>query len=121
QPDAVAADVLTAGLSGRGQARDYARCVVTQLHQIESGDDTVLDDDAAADQKMAQPRSAAASHRPRQWIVQAAIARIREIEDRDVRELARRQQAKIGKAEHAGTTRARPAHHLFDADDFRAL
>ena len=66
-------------------------------------------------------RGAGGCDRPRQRIVQAAIARMGEIEDRDVGERAGRDDTDVGKAEHAGAARARPAHDVLDAHGGRAL
>ena len=64
---------------------------------------------------------ARASDRSNERIVQAEIARMRQVEDRKIGELAGNDHATILEAEHAGAIGARPAHHVLDGDRAGAL
>src|SRR5271166_2228110 len=88
---------------------------------IEPGNAAVVDHFTTSHQKMAQINCAGAGHRAEQWIMQAEIAGVRKIEDRDIGEFSGREHASFLKAEHAGAAGACPAHYLLDAHRRRSL
>src|SRR5215467_15637989 len=108
-------------VSSRCQTRHGARGVMAKLRKVNSRNCTIAYDDAATDDQMPQMGVARASDRSNERIVQAEIARMRQIEDRKVGELAGSDHASILEAEHAGAVGARPAHHVLDRDRAGAL
>src|SRR3989442_13158323 len=103
-------------VGSRCQTRHDARGVMAKLRKVNSRNCTIAYDDAAADDQMPQVGVARASDRSNERIVQAEIARMRQVEDRKIGELAGSDHATIPEAEHAGAVGAPPAHHDLDAD-----
>src|SRR5262249_47406300 len=101
--------------SSSGKPRHHARRVVAKLVEIEPWDRAIGDDDAAADQKVAQMGGPASGHRAEQRIVQAELAWMRQLEDGEIGELARRDDAGVVEAKNARAVAARPPHDLLDA------
>jgi hypothetical protein len=66
--------------------RHNARRIVTRRFEIKSPDHAIVDDDVTADDEVAQTRAAGRRHRPEQRIVQAEIARMRQLKNGEVDE-----------------------------------
>src|SRR5262245_53741362 len=113
--------VLPPNESSSGKPRHHARRIVAKLVEIEPGDRAIGDDDAAADEKIAQMGGTAGGDRAEQRIVQAEITRMRQLEDGEIGELARRDDAGVVEAENARAVAAPPTHDLLDAHDGGAL
>src|SRR5260370_32995117 len=99
-----------------GQTRHDAGGVMAEVRKVNSRNCTIAYDDAAADDQMPQVGVARASDRSNERIVQAEIARMRQVEDRKVGELAGSDHATILEAEHAGPIGAPRAPPGLDGD-----
>ena len=79
---------------------------MAKLRQIDPGNASVVHDFAAADQQVAQMDRTGCSNGAEQRIVQSKIAGMAKLEDRNVRQLPRRENARILEPEHARTAGA---------------
>src|ERR1700730_11545076 len=78
-----------------GQTRHDARRVTAQSCEVNPWNLAVVDDDATADDQLPRMGIAPAGDRSDERIVQAEIARMRKVEDREIGKLAGRDRAGI--------------------------
>src|SRR6476660_9891125 len=105
----------------RRQARNDPRRIMAELLEIEPGDRAVVDDHAAADDEMAQMRGAGRRDRPEQRVMQAEIARMRQLEDGKIGKLAGGENAGLLEAQNARAVDAAPPHYVLDAHGTRSF